>query len=297
MSNKSTEYNDKVFQYDLDAYGISVKDKDFKESNIFSNRIMSNAYLFDKQIYGIIGFILKEVAEDGLNIQQRDPKAVSEYLKQSLKIVGSIITMLKQNEVSIEELWNMYSEQQLSTHSMFMSKNERAAYPKLEKDFSTNIIKKLLEILEENKPFLFDKRNNFLKGILNEIGRVSKTHGLTRNDEHFVSLLRMLHRVDEYVKASSSNLEFIKRSKEEILPFVDEILLLYKSISDENPKEKEIDLLLWKIIGVWRLSFIKYLDLGTTAYSIREEKTQSDEEEESELIGEVKKHIEDKMGI
>ena len=61
--------------------------------------------------------------------------------------------------------------------------------------------------------------------------------------------------------------------------------------------EKEIDSLLWKLIKIWRLYFIEYTDVGVPIYSAREEKLKSKEEEESELVDEVTKHIEKEIGV
>ena len=67
----SDMYLKEGFPEDLDAYGIAIKEKDFKWANIFANRIMSNSYLFDQKETGIIGHVLKEIASDGINLQQK----------------------------------------------------------------------------------------------------------------------------------------------------------------------------------------------------------------------------------
>lgn len=153
-----------------------------------------------------------------------------------------------------------------------------------------------MELLQKKTKLLSYIQNNFLGGILNEIGRFSKVYGLTKDDEHFVCLLRMLHRIDNYVHSTSTPRDYTKRSESEIIPFADEILTIYNSRTDSDPKEKEIDSLLWKIIKIWRLYFIEYTDIGTPIYSVRQEKLKSKEEEESELVDEVTKHIENELG-
>jgi len=298
MSNQNSNYDEKFFQNDLDAYGIAVKEKDFKEANVYANRIMSNAYLYDQETFGIIGFILKEITEDGINLQARkEAETITDYVKKSTKIVGRIITMLNNNDISMKELWNVYSENQISTHKMFMSKTEQNSYVKLNQNFSKSVINKLMELLQTKTKMLSYRPNNFINGILNEIGRFSKVYGLTKEDEHFVCLLRMLHRIDDYVKATSASKDFIKRSEAEIIPLAEEIVKIYNSRTDDDSKDKEIDSLLWKLIKIWRLYFIEYTDIGAPIYSVREEKQKSKEEEESELVDEVTKHIEKEMGV
>lgn len=144
MSSEIQNYSETVFRGDLDAYGISIKEKDFKEANIYANRIMSNAYLFDQETLGITGFILKEFVEDGLNLQQRkENEIISDYGKKTSRVVGRVISMLDENGISLKELWEIYSENQLSTHKMFMSKNRAKCLCKIKPKLFTAGYKKI----------------------------------------------------------------------------------------------------------------------------------------------------------
>src|SRR3989338_8542608 len=168
----SDMYLKEGFPEDLDAYGIAIKEKDFKWANIFANRIMSNSYLFDQKETGIIGHVLKEIASDGINLQQKkDPKQLSDYSQKSRHVVGGIITMLEKNQIDCDEVWQLYNNHQKATNKMFQSEIEQTAYPKTNEVFSISIIDKLTELLEKHSDILLEPQNNLFKGILNEAGR------------------------------------------------------------------------------------------------------------------------------
>lgn len=286
------------FPEDLDAYGIAIKEKDFKWANIFANRIMSNSYLFDQKETGIIGHVLKEIASDGINLQQKkDPKQLSDYSQKSRHVVGGIITMLEKNQIDCDEVWQLYNNHQKATNKMFQSEIEQTAYPKTNEVFSISIIDKLIELLEKHSDILLEPQNNLFKGILNEAGRISKVYGLSKEEEHFVSLLRGITRIDDYIKAISKGSSFVAKSEEQIIPLVKKIIELNHNRKENNYEKDDIDNLLWEMIKIWRFYFIKYMEVPLTSYSFREEKIHSEDEEESKLVEEVKKHIEKEMGV
>jgi len=297
MAEEAGNYNQIIFRYDLDAYGISVKDKEFNEANIFANRIMSNAFLFDTKQYGLIAHILKEIAIDGINVQQsKDNQLLSEFSQKSSKVVGSIMKMLEQSKIDIDELWSIYSDHQKSTRTMFMSKSEKMAYVKPNSKFSKEAIRNLMNILENDKGLLQYRTNELIRGILNETGRFSKVHSLEKADERFIALMRLLQRIDEYVKETSLGNDFTERSNKEIAPLVSEILQMYKSMTVNDTKGEDIDNLLWKMIKIWRLYYIRFMELGRASYSIREP-SKEEEGEKSKLVDEITKRIEKDIGV
>jgi hypothetical protein len=52
-------YENNVFKLDLRAIQRALERHDFDNLNIFSNRIMSNAYLLNGMQYALPGFIIK----------------------------------------------------------------------------------------------------------------------------------------------------------------------------------------------------------------------------------------------
>ena len=147
---KMSEDNKVKFNYDFEAFGIALREDEFKEANIFANRIMSNAFLFDERNFGILGHILKEIANDGINIQQsKDEKLIKEYSHASIEIFGKITKMIESNSINLKEAWNKYSSHQDKTKILFMSSVESKAYQKPDKTLSSLVIKKLMKILEE----------------------------------------------------------------------------------------------------------------------------------------------------
>jgi len=292
-----SDYDVINFRYDLDAFGFCVKENDFKQANIFANRIMSNTFLFDKKDFGIIGHICKEIANDGIVAQQgKDEKLLLEYSEKSQKVIGVIIKMLDSESLNLKKIWSHYSAQQDSTNKLFMSEYEIKAYQKSDKDFSNKAIKKLMKILEENIVLLEYRSNDLYRGMLNELGRISKIYGLYDYDEHFTSLLRMMQKIDEYVKSTSTPNDFTTRSKKEIVLLTQEVISIYHLIDSNNKQEEKIDDLLWILIKIWRLFFIKFMERGQVSYSMKEEQL-PDDPQKSKLVDEVTSYIEKELGV
>lgn len=293
--SKTDYYLKEVFPQDLDAYGISLKEKDFKWSNIFANRIMSNSFLFDNKECGIVGHVLKEIASDGLTLQEKDSSILADYSQLSRKVVGGIITTLEKNQFTLDHLWELYSNQQQSTNKMFQSEIEQKAYISYNEAFSIAFIDNLINLLEKNIDVLLETNNNFFKGILTETARISKVHSISKEQERFLSLFRAINRIDDYNKTVSKGAAYVKISKNQIIPLVNKIIEIYRNKNNDNFKS-QIDDLLWEMIKIWRFYFIKYLEVSTPSFSARAEKIYSEEEEESELVDKVKEQIEKEMG-
>ncbi len=287
----------KKFEYDFEAFGIAIREEEFKEANIFANRIMSNAYLLDGKDFGVLGHILKEVANDGINIlQSKEPKLIKEYTQNSIEFFGKITKMIETDSINLKNAWNNYSDHQDKTKLLFMSPAESKAYQKTDKSLSNKVIKKLMELLEKEIQILAYRPNNFFLGMLNEIGRVSKVNGLYAYDEHFVSLLRMIQKIDDYVKQTSSGSDFVTRSKRETIQLTEKIIQVYKSIDSKNQQDEKINELLWILIKIWRAYFIKFMEVGQVNYSMKEEQVPGDPER-SKLVDEITKYIEKEIGV
>ena len=178
---------------------------------------------------------------------------------------------------------------------MFQSEIEQNAYISIDEAFSTAFIDNLINLLEKNIDVLLETNNYFFKGIINETGRISKVHGISKEQERFLTLFRAIYRIDDYNKMISKGTDYIEICKNQIIPFVNKIIKIYRNKNNDNFKS-EIDDLLWEMIKIWRFDFIKYSEARTSSFSTREEKIYSDEEEESELVDKVKEQIEKEMG-
>ena len=131
---------------------------------------------------------------------------------------------------------------------------------------------------------------------MNEIGRLSKVNGLNAYEEHFVSLLRMIQKIDDYVKQTSPGNDFVKRSKKETIPLTEKIITVYNSMNSKNTQDDEIDDLLWILIKIWRVYFIKFMEVNQAMYSSKEEQVPEDAEK-SKLVDEISRYIEKEIGV
>ncbi|WP_268542001.1 hypothetical protein [Candidatus Nitrosotenuis cloacae] len=295
MSAKNeSSYSKTIFLEDFNAYLAAAKVKDFREANIFANRIMSNAYLFDSKNYGLMGFVLKEIANDGTLVQQsKDSQLLTEFSKQTSKYLEKLSALANKDSTNLNELWEVFSDSLLMNRDSFMTKNEKVAYKKTNVEFSNQSIIKLLQILKENKNLITYPYNNLFKGFLNEIGRYVKNHGLSIQDAHMVTLFMMISRIDEYVKGTTLLQEFPDRAKKEILPSLEKVLIVAeKTATTKN--EDGIDDLLWELIKKWRLYFLQFMEIQR-GIPLREEKV-VEEPTQSKLVDAIAKEIEKEVG-
>lgn len=289
-------YGIATFSQDLDAYSAAVKTEDFREANIFANRIMSNAFLADNKEFGIIGYILKELANDGMLLQQsKDKKSLTDFSKDATKLTGKIVSLAKSEKIDFSKLWDYNADIYFISKESFMTKNEISAYRTKDTAFSKKVLDKLVNILNENRKVLSYPTNNLLRGILNEISRLVKNHSLDKGDAHFVSLLIMLQRIDEYIKGTSIINEYHDRIEKELLPLVEELMDVYGVYVQQGANfEEKITNLLWKLIKLWRLYFIEFMELPSNV-QIRQEKV-AEEPVKSKLVDAISKEIEKEVG-
>lgn len=289
-----TTYNKDLFGQDLQNYINAVKMKDFRTGNILGNRIMSNAYLFDEKNYGLIGFFLKQIMADALTLRNlNDPDAISAISNAAMDFVQNTIEpQLNSMLINYEKIWTGYNNVIIKTRQAFIPKSESVVY-KQNSEVSSEAFKRILTILFQNKNHLSYLSNNLLKGILNEMNRIGRTYGTSRSDAYTLSILTMIDRVDEYVGLTVIDKDdFEMRVKAEIIPHIEQLEKIHNDLTVENTNE-----LLWKLIIMWRLNFIKFLDVRR---SINQAPPQIQQDTrppvKSKLVEELAKSLEDEIG-
>ena len=198
--------------------------------------------------------------------------------------------MIETDSINMKNTWNKFSDHQDKIKILFMSSSESKAYQKTDKSLSNTIIKKLMSMLKEEIQILAYKPNNFFQGIINEIERLSKVNGLYAYDEHFISLLRMIQKIDDYVKQTSSGNDFKVRSRKETIQLTEKMIQIYNEMDSKNQQEDKIDDLSWILIKIWRAYFIKFMEIGQVTYTPKEEQVPGNSEE-SKLVDEISKYI------
>ena len=287
MSELSTKYDDKLFRQDLKIYSESLQNKDYKTANIISNRIMTNAWFSDNKFYGVTGFFLRQFAIDVLLASNINESAVSNIINHAKTFTDSTLGQVSSKKFSLKELWTYFAVANEKYRKEFGSEEEKTNYTN-ENEYTHNVFVTSLGILADSKKILVYPSNNLIKGIINEMNRVSRTYGQKQTDLYILSLLIMIDRIDEYVGMTCLDKnDFEKRMEEEVIPLVDSLLKL----QENNFEEDSVNEFLWKLICKWRLYYIKFLEARTIKQS-QNKKPVIGEKIKDELVDELVEGIE-----
>jgi hypothetical protein len=233
--------------------------EDFELMNIFGNRIMSNALFGDDGKLALPGFFLKHVAIIYMRLKTYLPSSKFSDAKK----VGEeyLATLLDFSKESIEErLWENFHKFNNSIRKYVIGDIEAEVYEENPK-ITHNAFKWLIKYLNDKKDVLLRPNNLFLKGILNEMDRLSKVYGCELMDTYAISLLTALDRYFDYFPIAYGTLtgEVDKdKVRSMVFPYIEKIVELFSS---ENVKPEAVDSILWELIRGWREFFIHYMEL------------------------------------
>lgn len=262
MSEKSQTYDSELFKQDLSVYTKAIKRKDFKTANIISNRIMTNAWLSDAQFYGVTGFFLRQLSLDALISSNVDnPDAVKTNIDQTEKFVDTVLGQASSEKNSLKELWISFTVAIEKTRKTMLLDDERTSYED-NVEYTSATIHKVTKLLLTSREDLISASNNFIKGILNEIGRVSRIYGIKQTDLYLFSLLVMIDRIDEYVGTTALDKDdFENRIKKEVLPLIDQL----NEVFSKDMNEDLVNKLMWDLIKNWRLYYVRFMEPRKTS--------------------------------
>lgn len=231
----------------------------FELMNIFGNRIMSNALFSDDGKLALPGFFLKHVAI----IYMRLKTHLSSSKFSDAKKVGEeyLATLSNFSKESVEDkLWKDFHEFNNRIRKYIINEIEVEVYEEDPK-ITHNIFKWLIKYLGDKKDVLLRPNNLFLKGILNEMERLSNVYGCELTDTYAISLLTALDRYFDYFQIAYGTFtgEVDKdKVKSMVFPYIEKIVELFSS---EDVKLETVDSILWELIRGWREFFIHYMEL------------------------------------
>jgi len=293
MEIKNSGYDKPTIIKDLRAFKSASERNDFEMSNVFANRIMSNAYLFNDKASALMGYCLKEISHDGMILNQiKDESTRDMCSTECAKLADSFIGQVEKGTIDLSGSWTQYSNFVLKSRFAFLNEDEKKAYQIADLGFTKAGLGKICDILHENKDYLKNPSNNLFKGVLNEVGRLVKSHGIDLSDLRASSLLTLIERLDEYVKVTAvSENDFQERMQKEIIPLVDEIIKTL-SITDSFEKEERVYDILWKMINQWRLDFLLFLEPIKYDSIVQREQIGIKKQTKSRLVDALTKSIE-----
>uniref|UniRef100_A0A7C4TV32 Uncharacterized protein n=1 Tax=Caldisericum exile TaxID=693075 RepID=A0A7C4TV32_9BACT len=251
-----------MISQDIKAATRAFEIEDFEFMNILGNRIMSNALFGDDSKLALPGFFLKHVAIVYMWLKAYLPSSkFSEAKKVGKEYLVTLSDFSNERE---DKLWENFHKFNNGIRKYTITDIEAEAYtenPKITHD----IFKWLIKYLNDKKDVLLCPNNLFIKGILNEMERVSKVHGCELTDTYAISLLTALDRYFDYFQIAYGTLtgEVDKdKVRSMVFPYIGKITELFSS---ENVKPEDINSILWELIKGWREFFIQYMELPRRA--------------------------------
>jgi len=286
-------YDFKAFRQDLLASIKALEEEDFRNMNIYSNRIMGNAIFGDNGKLALPGFFLKEIALVVGNIKTLKPTAPFSTAKTlATKYTNELFKQTNQPNFNEIDLWTQYHEFLNEIRKFTMDSLEEKAYTSPNQSFTREAFDWLISFLDKHKDILNSPKNLLLKGIINEMNRLYKVHGVQLIDIYSMSLITALSRCNDYIEISArSESDFEKKVKTEILPYVEKTVLILRQ---KPPDIHLVNDLLWTLIRVWREYFIQYMERGLELRVVSEpEKTiELPEETRKKLTETITKSLE-----
>ena len=256
------DLNIEMYVKNINVAALSFKTEDFQLMNIIGNRIMSDSIFGDIEDFAILGFFVKQMALNYLNLKPR----ISESDFLDAKLVGEkyLDTLVSSSKnVDISKSWADYHEFNIKIRQYSASdidKNIKEIYGD-NPDITENVRHWLIDFLVKDREMLFDSKNNFFKGLINEFQRVGLAYDYRVIDTIIFSCLVALDRYYEYFvfQCSAENGDLDKEQvKTTFFPYIEKVKMFSSSSEIDY---KEVSHLLWQFIKSWRESFIHFTEL------------------------------------
>lgn len=255
-----------IIRQDMKVAVKTFLDEDFGTMNILSNRFMANL-VFDSSLknYAIVGHFLKEIAQDYLKIQPNKP-----LFKKNIHIGKKYVKKLKEtidrSEFIVVDVWNIAFAYKEDINNVFAPINETETYNK-NIGFVDLCFEHLLNVIETNRDVLLVDQNAFLNGLLNEIDRIIRVHGMKPYHFAFKNLIQSFGRLYDYIRFSSLKMEggFDKTIIQEgIKPYIDKMINFGREKKDSSSEDLYLEAtdFMSDTILEWRKNFILFMDMG-----------------------------------
>ncbi len=252
---------DRALQEDLKAIILALEGDDFENTNIFANRLMSDAAILNDHKHLLIGFFSKDVAAEMMELTAMKPAtALATAKAHATMFLSKMKDHANKEGFAEDEIWKEYVKLSDNLRKFHLTPHEEKAYAE-NKEFTRKVADWLLEYLRKEQKRLLEPRSQLLKGILNELGRTCRVHGAEEQEIIFFSLLMAFDRVYDYVRFAHQTADDSidsESAKRELTPYLDRIFDVMKAQPIEIVK---IDELLSELIIRWREAFVNYLEV------------------------------------
>lgn len=241
---------------DIDASLLALEQDDYVMANILANRLMSNATILSDQKFLLIGFFLKDVAQEMIEFEAaKTPTALATAKAHMTMFATKMKEQATRKDFAQDEIWKEYVVLSDAIRKFHFTAAEEKSYSD-HKDFTKSMGTWVLKMLLSDRNVLLAPKNQFLKGLSNELGRSYRMHGAERRELVLLSLLIALDRYYDYVvlecEAPDGSLNQDK-IKEMVFPYVDQIPQAVEDVG-------KADGLISELIVKWRLAFVHYME-------------------------------------
>ena len=259
------DFNVEMYTKNMEVAVLSFKVEDFQLMNIIGNRIMSDSLFGSSENFALFGFFVKQMALNYLNLKPRVSQ--SDFL--DAKLVGEeyldiLLSSSNDININIDESWADYHRFNIRIQQY----NDASDIDKRIKEIygdnpniTENIRHWLIDFLIKDREMLYDRKNNFLKGLISEFQRVGLAYDYGVTDTIIFSCLVALDRYYEYFVFQYTDENGVldtEKVKTTFFPYIDTV----KQFSSSSELDyKEATHLLWQLIKSWRESFIYYTEL------------------------------------
>ncbi len=269
----------------IEVATLSFRTDDFQTMNIIGNRIMSDSVFGETMDFSLFGFFIKQTALNYLNLRPvlsdpdfLDAKLVGEKYLDTLSSTSRVIDKV--------QLWADFHESNIQIIQYSASdadKKIKEIYGD-NPQITENVRHWLIELLSNEREILVNAKNNFIKGITNELQRVGLSYGYQVGETIIFSCLTALDRYYEYLMFShtTENGEIDTETVNTIVfPYIDKI----KQISSSSKMNyDDVTIFLSQLIKAWRECFIYYSELPRKVIEKPIELTKESKKKLSEVV-------------
>lgn len=233
----------KAIKQDLTAAIQYFRFQNFDLLGMMGDRIMSNLLLGEEKELMIVGYLIKELAQEFIDIKEEDPVRLNGCMDPGEKFIRDLLKSITDyEEFNPQVVWDDYSNYKNRIVEFIPPDVEIAVYQK-DVEFAGKTTDKLLKLLSEKRTLLLDDYNNLLNGILMEYKRVINIYGFKQRDLIINLLLKAFYGYYLYLFA------FKMANKSEESGVAEKIYYYLDKIIEISADQNEIGIESNKILG------------------------------------------------
>ncbi len=236
-------------------------------TTVYSNRILSDSLIMDYLDWGVVGFIIRSMTMDYTKFKTSNSgKLESQYLSEvripGVKLLTALIERSTEEKKDTLSLWDIFVKFKNAFRRYQHVESESAIYysDNPNEDYTQFVSEWMVDFLATSKDYLYLTNNNLLKGIGNEIERISNLTGYNLKITLFNSCVMSMDWYLDFVKQFQySDPKIYETMINEIfISKIDQLLLLMRK--PDLPVE-ELSNLIWENLKAWRKLFMVFMEL------------------------------------